>query len=311
MPSRLIDRLTDTWSRWVSQPKGLGHGWAFYLLDLPKTFFAVTNSLFPDLANYEAFLSALKERVRTAQMRAMLAVNAELVLLYWQIGRDILERQQQEGWGTKVIERLAKDLKREFPDMQGFSARNLKYMRAFAEAYPDELIVQEVLAQITWYHNIALLEKLKRPQERLWYASATVTNGWSRNILVMQIETRLYDRQGGAITNFDRTLPRPDSDLTSQILKDPYNFEFLTLSEDAKERDMERGLVNRIRDFLMELGMGFAFVGSQYPVEVGSKEFRIDLLFYHIPLHRYVLEFGLKAQAEKKVLRELEIKNRQ
>ena len=249
----------------------------------------MTDSLFPDLARYDAFLGALKTRIRTAQVKAALAVNQELILLYWHIGGEILERQQEEGWGAKVIDRLAKDLKHEFPDMKGFSRTNLLYMRAFAEAYTDEQIVQQVVGQIPWGHNIALLEKLKSPEERAWYARATVTNGWSRNILVMQIETRLYERQGGAITNFERTLTKPDSDLTRQILRDPYHFEFLSLSQDAKERDMERGLVDHIRDFLMELGMGFAFVGSQYSLEVGGKEFRIDLLFYHIPLHRYVV----------------------
>ena len=249
----------------------------------------MTDSLFPDLARYDAFLGALKTRIRTAQVKAAFAVNQELILLYWHIGREILKRQQEEGWGAKVIDRLAKDLKHEFPDMKGFSRTNLLYMRAFAEAYTDEQIVQQVVGQIPWGHNIALLEKLKSPEERAWYARATVTNGWSRNILVMQIETRLYERQGGAITNFERTLAKPDSDLTRQILRDPYHFEFLSLSQDAKERDMERGLVDHIRDFLMELGMGFAFVGSQYSLEVGGKEFRIDLLFYHIPLHRYVV----------------------
>ena len=249
----------------------------------------MSDFLFPDLANYDAFLGALKTRIRTAQIRAAIAVNQELILLYWQIGREILERQQEEGWGAKVIDRLAKDLKREFPDMKGFSRTNLLYMRAFASAYPDEAIVQRSAGQIPWRHNQILLDKLKSLDERLWYAQKSLENGWSRDILVMQIETRLYERQGGAITNFERTLPKPDSDLTRQILRDPYHFEFLSLSQDAKERDMERGLVDHIRDFLMELGMGFAFVGSQYSLEVGGKEFRLDLLFYHIPLHRYVV----------------------
>jgi predicted nuclease of restriction endonuclease-like (RecB) superfamily len=249
----------------------------------------MSDSPISDFANYEAFLSTLKTRVRTAQLRASLAVNRELVLLYWQIGRDILERQHNEGWGAKVIERLAKDLKREFPDMKGFSRSNLLYMRAFAEAYPDEQIVQQVVGQIPWGHNITLLEKLKCPEERLWYAKTNVTNGWSRNILAMQIESRLYERQGGAVTNFAKTLPELDSDLASGLLKDPYNFDFLLLTQDAKERDMEQGLVDHIRKFLMELGVGFAFVGTQYPLAVSGKEYRLDMLFYHIPLHRYVV----------------------
>lgn len=175
---------------------------------------------------YNDFLNSLKERIRTAQVRAALSVNRELVLLYWQIGSEILTRQQQQGWGTKVIDKLASDLQKSFPNMKGFSARNLKYMRSFAEAYPDEQIVQEVLAQITWYHNIALVEKVKLPEQRLWYAQQTVEYGWSRNILVHQIESRLYQRQGKATTNFDKTLPQPQSELAQQLLKDPYNFDF-------------------------------------------------------------------------------------
>ena len=222
-------------------------------------------------------------------MRAALSVNRELVLLYWQLGQDILTRQRQQGWGAKVIDRLASDLQKEFPDMKGFSPRNLKYMRAFAEAYPNEPIVQEVLAQITWYHNIALIEKLKSPEERLWYAQKTVEHGWSRNVLVHQIETGLHRRLGAALTNFDRTLPKPQSDLAQQLLKDPYNFEFLSLGQEVQERDLERALVNHIRDFLLELGVGFAFVGSQYHLEIDGDDFYIDLLFYHLRLRCYVV----------------------
>ena len=239
--------------------------------------------------NYDDFLRDLKERIRSAQVRAALSVNRELVLLYWQLGQDILTRQRQQGWGAKVIDRLARDLQKEFPDMKGFSPRNLKYMRAFAEAYPNEPIVQEVLAQITWYHNIALIEKLKSPEERLWYAQKTVENGWSRNVLVHQIETGLHRRLGAALTNFDRTLPKPQSDLAQQLLKDPYNFEFLSLGEEVQERDLERALVNHIRDFLLELGVGFAFVGSQYHLEIEGDDYYIDLLFYHLRLRCYVV----------------------
>ena len=246
-------------------------------------------SLLPDDENYFALLDGLKKRIRTAQVKAALSVNAELVLLYWHIGREILARQQQVGWGGKVIDRLARDLKREFPDMKGLSPRNLKYMRAFADAYPSGQFVQEALAQITWYHNIALLEKLKEPEQRLWYAQKTVENGWSRNILVLQIESGLYQRQGGAITNFERTLPAPQSDLAQQLLKDPYSLDFLTLGENFQERDLERALVEHIRDFLLELGVGFAFVGSQYRLEVEGDEYFIDLLFYHLKLRCYVV----------------------
>jgi len=249
----------------------------------------MTKNLSFTSSDYNNFLRVLKDRIRTAQVRAALAVNRELVLLYWQIGWEILNRQQQQGWGAKVIDRLAKDLKKEFPDMQGFSTRNLKYMRSFAEAYPDEQIVQGVLAQITWYHNIALLEKLKLLEERLWYARKTVEQGWSRNVLVLQIESGLCQRQGEAITNFEQVLPPLQSDLAQQIIKSPYNFDFLTLGDERSERHLERALIDHIRDFLMELGAGFAFLGSQYPLEVSGKEYRLDLLFYHVRLHCYVI----------------------
>jgi predicted nuclease of restriction endonuclease-like (RecB) superfamily len=242
-----------------------------------------------DILGYDDFLSDLKTRISHAQIRAAVAVNKELVLLYWQIGRDILHRQQQQGWGAKVINRLATDLQQAFPEIKGFSSRNLKYMRAFAQAYPDEEFVQEVLAQITWYHNIALLEKLKLSEERFWYVQETIQHGWSRNVLVHQIESQLYHRQGKAITNFDRTLPKPQSELAQQLLKDPYSFDFLNLGEEILERDLERALINHIRDFLLELGVGFAFVGSQYHLEVGGEDFYIDLLFYHLRLRCYVV----------------------
>lgn len=248
-----------------------------------------TPSLFPPDENYNVFLRDLKSRIRGAQVRAVVAVNKELILLYWQIGRDILARQQQEGWGAKVIARLAKDLKREFPDMRGFSPRNLTYMRSFAEAWPDEEIVQRIPAQIPWRHNQVLIDKLNDLEERIWYAQQSLENGWSRDILVMQIETRLRERLGGAITNFEQTLPAPQSDLAQQIIKDPYNFDFLTIGRDAAERELERGLVERIRDFLLELGVGFAFLGSQYPLEIDGKDYRLDLLFYHTRLHCYVV----------------------
>jgi predicted nuclease of restriction endonuclease-like (RecB) superfamily len=249
----------------------------------------VTDSLFPELTNYDAFLSTLKQRIRTAQVRAALAVNKELVLLYWQIGKEILQRQQDEGWGTKVIERLDKDLKREFPDIKGFSRTNLLYMRAFAEAYPDESFVHQTGGQIPWRHNCVLLDRVKVPEQRIWYIQQTLENGWSRAVLEMQIESRLYERQGSAITNFSETLPKPQSDLAQQLIKDPYNFDFLTLGKEAQERDLERALVERIRDFLLELGAGFSFVGSQYPLEVSGQEYRLDLLFYHLKLRCYVI----------------------
>jgi predicted nuclease of restriction endonuclease-like (RecB) superfamily len=242
-----------------------------------------------NLKDYETFLTDLKVRIRSAQVRAALAVNRELVLLYWQIGRDILTRQQQQGWGAKVIQTLSKDLKQEFPEMKGFSRSNLLYMRAFAQAFPDEAIVQASLGQITWYHNIALLDKLKSNEERLWYARQTVEHGWSRNVLVYQVESDLYRRMGGAITNFDRALPPPQSDLANQLLKDPYHLDFLDVTSSVQERDLERALVERIREFLLELGVGFAFVGSQYHLEVDGDDYYIDLLFYHLKLRCYVV----------------------
>ncbi len=238
---------------------------------------------------YDEFLGDLKERIRSAQVQAVLAVNRELVLLYWSLGRDILQRQKQQGWGAKVIERLSADLRSSFPEMKGFSRTNLLYMRAFAEAYSDEQIVQQVAGQIPWFHNCTILDKVKNPTERLWYIQQTIQHGWSRNVLVHQIESGLYRRQGKATTNFERTLPKPQSELAEQLLKDPYNFEFLSLGKDAHERDLERGLIDHIRDFLLELGVGFAFVGSQYHLEVGGQDFYIDLLFYHLQLRCYVV----------------------
>ncbi|NJL65093.1 MAG: DUF1016 domain-containing protein [Methylacidiphilales bacterium] len=219
----------------------------------------------------------------------MIAVNRELILLYWQIGRDIIIRQQQQGWGTKVIDNLAKDLSQAFPDIKGFSSRNLKYMRKFAENYPEEQFVQLSAAQIPWFHNCVLLDKVKNREEREWYIYQTIENGWSRNVLVHQIESRLYHRQGKAITNFEKTLPKPQSELAQQLIKDPYNFDFLSLTQTALESDLEKGLINRIRNFLLELGVGFAFVGSQYHLEVGNQDFYVDLLFYHLRLRCFIV----------------------
>ena len=240
-------------------------------------------------AGYAELLEDLKARIRSAQVKAALSVNRELVLLYWQIGREILQRQQQEGWGAKVIERLAQDLQREFPEMKGFSTRNLLFMRGFAEAYPDEAIVKQLVSQIPWGHLIRLLQKVKDLAERTWYIQQTIEHGWSRNVLVHQIESGLYERQGKAITNFERTLPAPQSDLARSLIKDPYVFDFLTLGPQAQERDLERSLLEHLRDFLLELGRGFAFVGSQYRLEVDGDEFFIDLLFYQLRLRCYVV----------------------
>ena len=246
-------------------------------------------SLTPPPEGYADWLADLKGRIHTAQQRATLAVNRELVLLYWQIGCDILARQAQQGWGTKVIERLAHDLRAAFPEMKGFSPRNLKYMRAFAQAWPDAEFVQAVLAQLPWYHQLALLDKLPGPETRRWYAAKAIEHNWSRNILVMQIETRLLERSGTAVTNFVISLPRPQSDLARESLKDPYRFDFLGLTDEAQEREIENALVKHVTEFLLELGAGFAFVGRQVLLDVGGDEFFIDLLFYHLKLRCYVV----------------------
>lgn len=246
-------------------------------------------SLTPIPAGYTDWLLELKTRINSAQQRAALAVNRELVLLYWQIGRDILARQAEQGWGAKVIERLAHDLRAAFPEIKGFSPRNLKYMRAFAEAWPEAEFVQAVLAQLPWYHQLALLDKLPEPNTRRWYAAQAIEHNWSRNVLVMQIETRLHERSGTAVTNFETSLPKPQSDLALESLKDPYRFDFLGLTEKAQERDVEQSLVKHVTEFLLELGAGFAFVGRQVLLDVGGDEFFIDLLFYHLKLRCYVV----------------------
>lgn len=239
--------------------------------------------------NYAELLTALKERVATARMRAALSVNRELVSLYWSIGRDILDRQTAEGWGTRVIDRLAADLRQAFPEMKGLSARSLRYMRDFARSWPEEAILQQAAAKLPWGHNMALLDAAKPAAEREWYARAAIEHGWSRAVLVHQVDTGLYHRQGSATTNFARTLPAPTSELAQQIVKDPYNFEFLDIAADAAERDLERALTERIRHTILELGKGFAFVGSQYPLVVGGEDFYLDLLFYHLRLRCFVV----------------------
>ncbi|MBW4038793.1 MAG: DUF1016 domain-containing protein [Acidobacteria bacterium] len=238
-------------------------------------------------SGYPELLSALKRRIERAQVRASFAVSRELILLYWSIGRDILDRQGSEGWGAKVIDRLAHDLQVEFPGVEGFSLRNLKYMRSLAEAWPDREIVPQLVALLPWGHLRVLLDQLKDPVLRQWYLQAAVEYGWSRNVLVLQIKSGLHAREGKAVTNFKQVLPPPDSDLAEQILKDPYNFDFLTVTAAAKEREIERGLLLHLRDLLLELGRGFAFVGSQVPLPVGDQDFYLDLLFYHVRLHRY------------------------
>ncbi|MCX5566342.1 PDDEXK nuclease domain-containing protein [Alcaligenes phenolicus] len=245
--------------------------------------------LTPAPEGYVDWLTELKTRIHTAQQRAALAVNRELVLLYWQIGQDILARQAAQGWGAKVIERLSQDLRSAFPEMKGFSRANLMYMRAFAAAWPDEQIVQQAVGQLPWGHNLVLLSQLKDPAQRLAYAESAIQHGWSRNVLNIHIETRLLERSGTAVTNFSATLPAPQSDLAGESLKDPYRFDFLGLSREAGERAIENALVKHVTEFLLELGAGFAFVGRQVLLDVGGDEFFIDLLFYHLKLRCYVV----------------------
>jgi predicted nuclease of restriction endonuclease-like (RecB) superfamily len=238
---------------------------------------------------YDRFVEGIKQRIRAAQIKAALAANAELVLHYWEIGRDILASQKREGWGAKVIDRLASDIQREFPKLSGYSARNLKYMRAFAQAWPDREIVQQLGARIPWKHNCVLLDRLKDNETRTFYIRKTVEHGWSRSILSHQLDTNLHKRLGKAPSNFALTLPSPQSDLAREILKDPYIFKPAPLDESATERVLEKALLDRLKDFLIEMGSGFAFVGNQYRLEVNGDEFFLDMLFYHTRLHCYVV----------------------
>jgi predicted nuclease of restriction endonuclease-like (RecB) superfamily len=240
-------------------------------------------------AGYAEWLNELKARVHAAQQRATLAVNHELIALYWQLGRDILERQAQKGWGAGIIDQLSADLRAAFPEMKGFSRSNLKYMRAFAEAWPDFPIGQQAVGQLPWGHNLVLLTKLKTSEARLQYAHGAVQHGWSRNVLVLHIEQRTLERQGKALTNFEQHLPKPQSDLARESLKDPYRFDFLSLGAEAQERQIESALIAHITQFLLELGAGFAFVGRQVHLEVGGEDFYLDLLFYHLKLRAYVV----------------------
>ncbi|HRH37551.1 MAG TPA: PDDEXK nuclease domain-containing protein [Flavobacteriales bacterium] len=240
-------------------------------------------------AGYGRFLESLKERIRKAQLKAVLSVNADLIVLYWRIGREILLRQRREGWGAKVVDRLGHDLVKAFPGMSGLSPRNLLYMRALAEAYPDPTIVQQAAAQLPWGHNMVLLDRLKTKELRVWYGMAAVRFGWSRSVLALQIAAGAHKRHGKAVTNFKRTLPPERSDLVAQTLKDPYNFDFITLGPRARERELQRKLVAHIRQFLLELGVGFAYMGEEYHMEVDGKDYYMDLLFYHVRLRCYFI----------------------
>ena len=218
-----------------------------------------------------------------------MAANAAMVMMYWDIGRLILDRQEREGWGAKIIDRLSADLREAYPDMKGLSPRNLKYMRAFAAAWPDRSFVQQLAAQIPWFHNCILMNRFSDSAIRSWYIKAAIEHGWSRNILEFQIDARAHERQGKAITNFSATLPPAESDMAVQVFKDPYLFDFLGTADPRREREVEQALTDHIQRFLLELGAGFAFVGRQVHLEFASHDFYLDLLFYHLKLRCFVV----------------------
>lgn len=241
---------------------------------------------------YRTFLQTLKNRVNTARLRASLAVNQELIKFYWETGKAILIQQKTEKWGSKFLVQLAHDLKNAFPAMQGFSRRNLEYMRRFAHLYPNMAIAKQAVSQLPWGHIVRLIQAIKVSKEREWYAEQTIKHGWSRAVMEMQIESSLYHRQAlnsKKINNYSQHLPKNQSDLAKNILKDPYKFDFLTIQDKAYEREIEAELITHIRDFLLELGQGFAFVGSQVPLTFDEQEFFIDLLFYNLNLRSYVV----------------------
>lgn len=240
--------------------------------------------------SYLSTLNNLKKMIQKARYKASISANKELILLYWEIGNTIIEKQKANKWGSKFIDRLSEDLRKSFPGSSGFSNRNLKYMRKFALCYRKKSIVQPVVAQLPWRHNITLIEKLQSAEERLWYARAAYSNGWSRDSLVHQIEAGLYKRQalGQKTTNFKHSLPPGQSELAQHVIKDPYIFDFLDLNARSKEKELEEGLTAHITRFLLELGRGFAFIGRQYHLEVAGQDFYIDLLFYHVELRCYV-----------------------
>jgi predicted nuclease of restriction endonuclease-like (RecB) superfamily len=246
------------------------------------------------LSDYSRFIKSLKEKVRSAQLRASLSVNRELIRLYWEIGKDMVERQMNDGWGTKVIERVTRDLQNEFPGVEGFSRTNLFRMRAFYLAY--RIVPQPVgqledlpIFRIPWGHNSIIIEKIKNAKERIWYANMTIEEGWSRQGLLDAIKTSWYKRYGKAINNFNERLPNPQSTLARDTLKDPYNFDFLELTNEHVEKDVEQGLLKHVEKFMRELGQGFSFVGRQVHLQVSDKDFYIDLLFYHLKLRCFVV----------------------
>jgi predicted nuclease of restriction endonuclease-like (RecB) superfamily len=250
---------------------------------------------------YRAWLGQLKTRLRQVQLKAAVAVNTGMLQFYWELGADIVARQKDHAWGQSFLAQLSADLMREFPEVTGFSVRNLKYIRQWHLFWQAQTIGQQAVAQfgsqpatpniltIPWGHNLAIITQCKQHDEALYYVQNTITCGWSRSVLVHQIESNLWQREGKAITNFAQTLPAPQSDLATQLLKDPYKFDFLSLSKEHNERELELGLIEHITQFLLELGAGFAYIGRQVPLQVGERDFFLDLLFYHTRLHCYVV----------------------
>lgn len=257
--------------------------------DKNGVIFPVAPNLSEMSDSYLDFIEEIKKEIQNQRISVVLNANSSMICLYWNIGKAILQKQEEEGWGAKVIDRMAKDLKDAFPDMSGFSPRNIKYMRKFAECWPDFEIVQQVVAQIPWRTNRMLLDKLDTQEERIWYAHKTIANGWSSTILDLQIQSKLIERTGKSVNNFLVALPPADSDMANQIFKDPYLFDFLGTDMPRREVEIERKLTEHIQNFLLELGQGFAFVGRQVHLEVGGDDFYIDLLFYHLKLRCYVV----------------------
>lgn len=252
----------------------------------------IQDDLFRRDKDYIEFFSHIKTRLKAAQIQAVLAANSELVKFYWKLGNDLVEKQKEQKWGAHFLEQFSHDMRQTFPEMQGFSVRNLQRMKQFAIFYPELSITTQAVSQLPWGHITRLMQMVKDDVERAWYASQVIKNGWSRAMLEMQVESGLYERQsdsGKKITNFHKHLPELQSDLANEILKDPYNFDFLTIQGKAHERAVEDALVTHIRDFLLELGQGFAFVGSQVPLTFDDQEFFVDLLFYHLHLRAFVV----------------------
>ena len=239
---------------------------------------------------YKEFFTLIKTEIQNAQIKASIAVNIELLKLYWNIAEMIVEKQEKSSWGDRILENISIDLKKEFPDLKGFSKRNLELMRKWYKYWSlEDSITKQLVSQIPWGHNIIINQKIKNQKEAIFYVKKTIENSWSRNVLIHQIEFGLYERQGGAITNFKDKLPAVHSDLAIETLKDPYCFDFLTLTEDYNEKELENKLVDNITKFLLELGQGFSYIGRQYKLEISNKDFYIDLLFYHVKLHCYVV----------------------